>query len=308
MIIFDSFLSLGMALEALPDDVVARAAEANGWFTERDIRRAAKAIACGMLNEQALAGWRVPTPAQGAVGVVMAGNIPLVGLHDMLCVLASGRECLYKPSAKDTALMDFAAGVLAETLPVRRWEGETVDAVIATGSDNARRLFEGRFAGLPMLLRGNRGSVAVLDGRENEDQLFALADDILAYSGLGCRNVSKLFLPEGYDIGRLAAVLNAYGAPSEKYRNNFLQRRAVLRMQGAEFTEGDFFLLCEGAEFPEYISEIVYDFDDAEQWLTAHGGQVQCVVGRDVAFGGAQQPGLSDYADGIDTMAFLAGI
>lgn len=304
----ESFLSLGRALGALPDDVIARSTEANGWFTERDIRRAAESVSTRMLSEDALEKWYIPESARGAVGVIMAGNIPLVGLHDMLCVLASGRECLYKPSSKDTVLMDFAADHLAKTLPVHRWNGEKVDGVIATGSDNARRLFAGRFAGLPVLLRGSRGSVAVLAGSETDEQLRTLADDIFAYSGLGCRNVSKLFLPDGYDITHLTAVLNEYGTPSDKYLNNFRQRRAMLWMQGAEFTEGDFFLLRKGSDFPEYISEIVYDFGDAEQWLKAHEGEVQCVVGRDVAFGEAQRPGPVDYADGIDTMAFLADI
>ena len=310
-VILQAFVSLGRALEALPDDIVARAAEANGWFSESDIRRAAKAVSSQMLNREAVHEWLAHIPesrSHARTGVIMAGNIPLVGLHDMLCVLAASLKCLYKTSAKDTVLMDFAAGHLAKTLPVRRWNGEAVDGVIATGGDNARRLFAGRFAGLPMLLRGSRGSVAVLNGQETEKQLNALADDIFAYSGLGCRNVSKLFLPEGYDLARLASILNGHGAPSSKYRNNFLQRRAILQMQGAGFVEGDFFLLREGADFPEYISEIVYDFDDAEQWLTTHKGQVQCVMGRDIAFGEAQRPGLTDYADGVDTMAFLASI
>jgi hypothetical protein len=301
-----AFVELGEALKSLPCDVVARAAAANGWFTEGDIRRAAEAVATRMLSEGALKDW-LPEPfSRARVGVIMAGNIPLVGLHDMLCVLAAGGECLYKPSSKDAVLMDFAAEHLGRTLPVRRWEGEKVDAVIATGGDNARRLFAGRFAGLPMLLRGSRGSVAVLDGNETDDQLRALAGDIFAFSGLGCRNVSKLFLPAGYDIKHLKAIFNEHGAPSAKYRNNFLQRRALLSMQGAEFSGGDFFVLREGVEFSEYISEVVYDFGDAEQWLAAHEGQVQCVVGRDIPFGEAQRPGLTDYADGIDTMAFLS--
>ena len=307
--IFDAFVSLGVVLDALPDDVVLRATAANGWFTELDVRRAVTAVRSSMLDEVALRGWLTPAEKPGAlkIGVVMAGNIPLVGLHDMLCVLAAGCECLYKPASKDSVLIDFVAGHLSRTLPVRRWEGESVDAVIATGGDNARRLFAGRFAGLPVLLRGNRGSVAVLDGSETLEQLTALADDIFAYSGLGCRNVSKLFLPAGYDVARLVSILNRHGAPSAGYRNNFTQRRAMLRMQGVDFVEGDFFLLREGGDFPEYISEVVCDFGDAEPWLASHEGRVQCVVGRDVAFGEAQRPTLTDYADGVNTMDFIAG-
>lgn len=353
----DVFVALGGQLTELPAEVVARAVAANPWFTERDVRRAARAIAERMLDGDKLREWlgrytppaisadtpgersceessfdkcifrdlsfdgRIPesgfpgayslvggSPGRKRVGVVMAGNIPLVGFFDMLCVLAAGYECRYKPSSKDAVLMDWVAEQLAVSLPVRRWDCGRVDALIATGSDNTRRLFEGRFAGLPTLLRGSRGSVAVLDGGESDEELRALADDIFSCSGLGCRSVSRLFLPAGYDIERLAEILNEHGAPSEGYRNNFLQRRAVLAMQGAKYTEGDFFLLREADGFPDYISEIRYGFGDAEQWLAAHRDEVQCVVGRDVPFGEAQLPGLTDYADGIDIMKFLMGL
>jgi hypothetical protein len=144
--------------------------------------------------------------------------------------------------------------------------------------------------------------VAIVDGSTDAQ---ALADDIFLYSGLGCRNVSHLFLPAGYDVEGLARVFNGRACPSTGYFNNFVQRRAVLTMQGAEFVAGDYFILSEGDDFPEYISEITYSYGDPDAWLEAHRGHVQCVVGRDVAFGCAHSPSLDDYPDGVDTLHWL---
>ncbi len=297
---------------AMPDDIVARAAAENQWFTPGDIRRAAEAIASQMLDQIALREWTarydIARDEPRRVGVVMAGNIPLVGFFDMLCVLAAGDECLYKPSSKDAVLVDFVASELGKTLPVHRWEGQPIDALIATGSDNARRHFRDLYAGLPMLLRGSRGSVAVLDGGEADNRLRAMSNDIFDYSGLGCRNVSRIFLPTGYDLIRLATILAEHRAPSEGYYNNYIQRRAMLQMQGVPFIDGGFFVLREGDNFPEYISEITYSFGDGKAWLSMHKDAVQCVVGCDTDFGRAHLPGLGDYADGVDTMQFLSSI
>ena len=207
------FSRLGCRLRGFGDDartreVIGRACRENGWFTPADICRAVAAVADGMLRRDALAEWLAPYPVPVAeprrVLVVMAGNIPLVGFFDMLCVLAAGHRCLVKPSAKDTVLMEYVIGLLRgidPQVPVEFYDGSTSpDAVIATGSDNANRYFRAQYAGIPALLRGNRQSVAVLGGRETPAQLTALADDIWAYSGLGCRSVSLLFLPEGYDL------------------------------------------------------------------------------------------------------------
>ncbi len=338
MELIDALGALKERLKALPHEVAERAVAENQWFTPADVQRAVAAVCDRMLDADKLrswlgrygitgqsgaqggqgaypAGWGEnpaesvrsegsPVGGRRRVGVVMAGNIPMVGFFDMLCVFAAGHQCLYKPSSKDSALIDFAA----QHLGIRRWEGEVVDAVIAMGNNNTRRLLAGRFAGLPTLLRGNRGSVAVLDGSETSGELSALSDDIFAYSGLGCRNVSHLFLPAGYDVARLAEVLGSYGVPSEGYRNNFTQRRAMLEMQGGEFVEGAFFVLRQAEGFSEYISEIRYSFGDGGRWLAEHAEEVQCVVGHEgVAFGCAQRPALTDYPDGIDTMAFLTG-
>ena len=238
------FSRLGCRLRGFGDDartreVIGRACRENGWFTPADICRAVAAVADGMLRRDALAEWLAPFPVPVAeprrVLVVMAGNIPLVGFFDMLCVLAAGHRCLVKPSAKDTVLMEYVIGLLRgidPQVPVEFYDGSTSpDAVIATGSDNANRYFRAQYAGIPALLRGNRQSVAVLGGRETPAQLTALADDIWAYSGLGCRSVSLLFLPEGYDLQLRMPEGNV------KYRNSYRQQKALLTMGGQPFRD-----------------------------------------------------------------------
>jgi hypothetical protein len=327
--VIDLFARLGGALAGFGGDersrqAIGHAMRDNPWFTRGDIVRAVEAVRAEMLDPTALGRWLAPYPAARKprnVGVVMAGNIPLVGFFDLLCVLAAGHACLYKPSSKDAALIDHVVALLREIapdMPVYLYIGQPLNAVIATGSDNTKRLMGERFRGIAMLLRGSRGSVAVLDGGESDAELDALADDIFAYSGLGCRSVSHLLLPEGYDTGRLIGVFDRRGAPSRGYANNFVHRRAVLRMQGAEFAEGAHYLLREEADFPANISEITYSFcadvRQAGAWLAANDARVQCVVGRDVdhpravPFGHAHRPALTDYPDGVDTMRFLEGV
>ena len=191
-------------------------------------------------------------------------------------------------------------------------QGERPDAVIATGSDNANRYFRMLFGGIPSLLRGSRQSVAILSGRETAAELSGLEEDIFAYSGLGCRNVSLLFLPRGYLPELRCTALN------EKYRRNYLRERALLRMRRMPFVDLDGAVLCEDRSFPTALSRIHYTFYDSladvEAWLAAHDDRLQCVVSqcvrhsRRVAFGRAQHPGLTDYADDVDTMRFLGTI
>lgn len=233
----DIFSVLGHRLAAFgktPDtvEVVRRAAVENPWFLPQEIVRAVKAIRCEMLERQRLEAWAgayppVRTPKR--VLVVMAGNIPLVGFFDLLCVLASGHACRVKPSSKDTVLIGYVVDLLRTidpAIPLRMAEqGERPDAVIATGSDNANRYFRMLFGGIPSLLRGSRQSVAILSGRETAAELSGLEEDIFAYSGLGCRNVSLLFLPRGYLPELRCTALN------EKYRRNYLRERALLRMR-----------------------------------------------------------------------------
>ncbi len=297
--------------------VIAEACRANGWFTPAEVRRAARAIADGMLRretlETGLAAYPVPVAVPRRVLVVMAGNIPLVGFLDLLCVVASGHHCIVKPSAKDRILMEYVVEQLRELdpeVPVEFYDGRSpVDAVIATGSNNARRYFRARYAGIPALLRGSRQSVAVLSGEETPEQLAGLADDIAAYSGLGCRSVSRLFLPEGY---RLQLQLPS---ANPKLRNDFLRSRALLTMQGRPFIDLGSRLAVEEEEFPASLSRLAYshyrNLSEGEAWLAAHDEEVQCVVStcvshsRRTGFGCAQSPSLSDWPDERDVLRWL---
>ena len=320
------FVELGRILqqeldEGRLDPVIRRATEANCWFTAESVAFAIRAICNDMLQPELLETWLRPYQKQGTktvrrVGIIMAGNIPLVGFFDLLCVLASWHACRVKPSSKDTVLIGYVVDLLRTidpAIPLRMAEqGERPDAVIATGSDNANRYFRMLFGGIPSLLRGSRQSVAVLSGRETAAELSGLEEDIFSYSGLGCRNVSLLFLPRGYLPELRCTALN------EKYRRNYLRERALLRMRRMPFVDLDGAVLCEDRSFPAALSRIHYTFYDSladvEAWLAANDDRLQCVVSqcvrhsRRVAFGRAQHPGLTDYADDVDTMRFLGTI
>ena len=319
----DLFSALGDRLKDFGGDaasrqVAERACRANGWFTPAEVCRAVRTLSRDMLQRPKLERWLAAYPALPAarpldVLVVMAGNIPLVGFFDMLCVLAAGHRCLVKPSAKDTVLMEYVIGLLRgidPQVPVEFYDGSTSpDAVIATGSDNANRYFRAQYAGIPALLRGNRQSVAVLGGRETPAQLTALADDIWAYSGLGCRSVSLLFLPEGYDLQLRMPEVNV------KYRNSYRQQKALLTMGGQPFRDLGAAVAVEERAFPAALSRINYSFykspAEVGAWLAAHDAGLQCVVSeciacrRRVDFGHAQSPGLTDYPDDRDVIEFL---
>lgn len=306
--------------EPLSGAVLTRACRANGWFSPADVRRAVETLCRDMLDGRRLEEWlrryAVPVAAPRRVLVVMAGNIPLVGFYDLLCVVASGHRCLVKPSSKDTELMEYVVATLRGIDPraaLEIYDGTSpVDAVIATGGENANRHFRARYAGIPALLRGHRQSVAVLSGEETPEQLAGLADDIWAYSGLGCRSVSMLLLPYGYEP---QLEMPAVG---RKYVNNFRQSAALLQMTGTPFRDLGAAALVEQAEFPSVLSRIACmryrTPEEAEAWLAAHDDELQCVVStcvrhpRRVDFGRAQSPSLTDCPDDRDVMAWLAAL
>lgn len=318
----ETFVRLGRRLEELrPEDaVVRRACADNPWFTPDSVCRAARALAREMLTRDKLERWMAHYPALPAaatrrVRIVMAGNIPMVGFFDLLCVLMAGHRAEIKFSGKDRAMMGWIAERLKEldpALPVGTDPDEPADAVIATGGESANRHFRAQYAAVPSLLRGSRQSAAVLSGRESEAELRGLSDDIFAYSGLGCRNVSLLFVPRGYDL-RLAVP-----AMSDSYRNNYRQQRALLALTGRPFVDLGGALLLEQRCFPSALSTIsVARYDDLAEvgaWLAAHDGELQCVVSRCIAherrvdFGRAQSPTLTDYPDAADVMQFLSEI
>ena len=303
---------------------MARAVAENEWFSVGDIRYAVEAIRREMLDAEKIEKWLSHYPFVGSreakrVAIIMAGNLPLVGFFDLMCVLASGNIPCVKPSSKDCVLEEYVEHLLREIEPklrIERYvEGGDYDAVIATGGDSANLYFRAAFDGVPCLLRGSRHSVAVLAGRESEIEIWDLADDIFTHSGLGCRNVSLVFVPKGFKL-----YLPTHRM-CRAYHNNYLQCRALLTMQGAKFDDlGEAVVVRQSkAEFPRFLSQIniveYSNLEDVKQWLTANDNLLQCVVSyidglhsRCVPFGQAQSPTLFDYADERDTMQFLASI
>jgi len=319
------FAELGRRLGTFGRDkpsrrIIRRAEQENGWFTEPEIRRAVEALRSEMLDQVRLRAWlapyRVPVAVPRDVLVIMAGNLPLVGFFDLLCVVASGHRCLVKPSSKDRVLIGYAIDELKRIDPATRVgyydDALTPDAVIATGGDNANRYFRAHYAGIPSLLRGSRHSVAALSGRETPEQLAGLADDIWAYSGLGCRSVSLIFAPEGYEPALQIPPVN------DKYINNYRQQRALLEMQGRPFVDLGCAVAVEQCAFPAALSRIAYahyaTLDEVVAWLAGHDGELQCVVtgclphSRRAGFGCAQSPALTDYPDDRDVLAWLAAL
>lgn len=318
------FTQLGERLATFGEDllsceVIARAEAENGWFTSADVRYAVRAICEDMLDPAKLESWLMsyglPTAAPHKphrVAIIMAGNIPMVGFFDLLCVVASGNHAVVKMSGKDRVLMSYIIDVLRDIEPqikISEYADEVVEAVIATGSDNANRYFRARFADVPSLLRGNRHSVAVLTGNESREQMEALGEDIYRYSGLGCRNVSLIFAPEGVEINLAKPDVCC------KYENNLRQTRALLEMGGVHYVESGCSLLTEGREFSAQLSRInlfrYRSLAEVEAWLSSHEEELQCVVtdaiehSRRVDFGSAQRPALTDYPDERDVMRFL---
>ncbi len=322
------FTELGARLAGFGSDevsrsVIARAVAENEWFSVEDIRYAVEAIRSEMLDAERIEQWLshyalAASHEPKRVAIIMAGNIPLVGFFDLMCVIASGNIPCVKPSSKDRVLEAYVEQLLREIEPalhIEQYEQDTdYDAVIATGGDSANLYFATTFEHTPSLLRGSRHSVAVLSGRESDEDMLRLADDIFRYSGLGCRNVSLLFVPKGYKPSLSVRKM------CRAYHNNYLQCRALLTMQGAKFEDlGEALLVESGAEFSRFLSQIniaeYYDLEEVHSWLAASDEVLQCVVSdieglhsRAVPLGRAQRPTLFDYADERDTMQFLTSL
>jgi len=325
----DLLTSLGKyLLSAEPEwEAAKRKAHAqNGWFTLEFIETAVRHIANGFLQKEALTAWagRYAVPgeqtAPRTVGVVMAGNIPLVGFHDMLCVFVSGHRQLIKPSSRDETLIRYLIDCLTALDPeVAEWIGfaerlNGCDAYIATGSNNSARYFDYYFGKYPHIIRRNRTSVAALTGEESWEELEALADDVYLYFGLGCRNVTQLLVPENYDFLRLLEAFRKYNYLSDlaKYKHNYDYQLTLLILNKKYYmTNGSIILTEDGSPFSP-ISVLHYAYyrpGEVPSLLSREQADIQCIVGREqIPFGRAQQPALDDYADGVDTMAFLANL
>lgn len=315
------------------EEAAYRANSKNNWFIPANVHRALDAIANQMLTADALTSWMSHYPAEPVtprwVGVVMAGNIPAVGFQDMLCVLISGHKLLAKLSSLDEYLMRFLIHTLTEVEPAFAERISVVerlndaDAFIATGSDNTARYFTYYFAKKPNIIRHNRSSVAVLTGDETTDQLALLGDDILIYFGLGCRNVSTLFVPDDYDghpfdftpFLRTLEPRASEFLSQHKYSNNYDYNRSIYLVNRVEHLDNGFLMVTEQPGLVSPISVVYFqtyqNLDHLKTLLAGYADKIQVVASANgwyagsVPFGRTQYPGLMDYADGIDTMAFL---
>lgn len=307
------------------DALIGSSRVKNGWFTEENVRHAFRAWSQG-LGPEALGSWLRPYATLGklpagprTVGLILAGNIPLVGLHDVLCVWLSGHRARVKYSSLDPELIPalvrtldrFLPGTTAQIELVQGKLGE-VDAVIATGSNNTSRYFEHYFGHVPRIVRKSRVSVAVLDGTESPEELAGLAEDVLRYFGMGCRNVSKLYIPHDLDLDRVFGALFPWKdiIDHNKYANNYDYTRALWMLDGVDFLENGFLLVKEDPGLASPVSTLFYerytDRASVDAAITEQAGSIQCVVGHGATpFGKAQQPSMSDYADGVDTLRFL---
>jgi len=305
--------------------VKKRATVQNGWFTPEFINLAVKNITEAFLQKEKLEEWaahyHLDDNISGRnVGIVMAGNIPLVGFHDFLAVFISGHRQTIKLSSKDDILLKHLAEKMAA------WEPSVTtrvafadmlkgcDAYIATGSNNSARYFEQYFSKYPHIIRRNRTSAAVLSGNETEEELAALADDIHQYFGLGCRNVTRLLVPEGYDFIPLLRAFDRYKYFSDhhKYKNNYDYQLSILLLNNVYYMTNGTTLLVESDDNFSAISRVNYSFyKDAGEAIRElkNNEEIQCLTGSDVIpLGSAQRPGLMDYADGVDTMQFLLSL
>jgi hypothetical protein len=303
-----------------------RASQENSWFTPEFIDIAANNICRHFLSESVLQEvaekYHVPDeqPNPKTVGIVMAGNIPLVGFHDWLCVFLTGHNALIKTSSKDNVLLKHLLGKLYQwEVTVQNMTGyaeilKRCDAYIATGSDNSARYFDYYFSKYPSIIRRNRTSVAILDSSETNEELEALADDTHLFFGLGCRNVTKLYVPPNYDFVSLLDSFRKYNYffDQNKYKNNYDYQLAIHLLNNKFYMSNESVLLSENSSVFSPISQLNYEFyTDRPELLNqlSNNNSVQCIVGHGrTAFGQAQCPGFGDYADGVDTMAFLQSL
>ncbi|GAC1300773.1 MAG: acyl-CoA reductase [Mucilaginibacter sp.] len=331
----DTFSTLGEQLNNPNEQLLAiinDERQFNAWFTPESVLNAVKAVG-KMLNREDLASWLARydvdysrTPKK--VGLILAGNIPLVGFHDVLCVLITGNHALIKASSQDARLIKHVLEMLGDIEPglkdqysfVERLEG--FDAIIATGSNNTSRYFDYYFGKVPNIIRKNRNSLAVLTDNETEQQLYELGHDIFDYYGLGCRNVAKVLVPKGYVFNFFFESIEAYQPiiNHHKYNNNYDYNKSIYLVNSDKHFDNGFLLLKEDERLTSPLAVLYYeyyaDIESVQGLLNRQNENIQCIVSNAplqvkpqvVDFGMSQQPALWDYADGVDTMAFLVGL
>jgi hypothetical protein len=312
------------------DAIFLKAENKNRWFTRANSKQALNGILL-WLKADVLKEWTdrhsgLEKATPKTIGLVMAGNIPLVGFHDLLCVLISGHKAKVKLSSQDDVLLPYLTHILCDM--DQRWSEafsfaerlNNVDAVIATGSDNSARYFEYYFRSIPKIIRKNRTSVGVIMGEEGPDELTKLGTDVFSYFGMGCRNVSKIFIPEGFDLNLLKKPFDTYREiiDHNKYANNYDYQRAIRLVSSKTFTDFDHLMLEESNELVSPISVLYFQYYSGQhalmELLSTSAEKIQCLVSANgwlkgsIPFGGAQTPKIDDYADGIDTLSFVGSI
>ncbi len=321
------FVTLGQQLSdtnnTLLNDAKNEANRQNAWFLPEFIDQAIQQICSQFLKEQALADWTASYPSisdkftQLKVGIVMAGNIPLVGFHDLLSTLIAGHIAVVKRSSKDQVLMDFIISSLIKINPdfgtqiLVQEQLNNCDAYIATGGNNAGNSFEHYFGKYPNIIRRNKTSIAVLDGQESTEELALLADDCMLYFGMGCRNVTQIWVPEGYDFIPFLTALKKYNylLDQHKYKHNYDYQLALLMMSKQLYMDSGGVLMSENPSPFAAISQIHYQHYKIDNPLQFNLEEIQCIVGKKyLPFGSLQKPLLAQYADGVDSLAFLSSL
>jgi hypothetical protein len=328
-----AFFELGQWIEEdllKNEAILTKAYYHNRWFTVENIKKSLQAIAHNFLNEEKINNWlknyNLSEEKNKNIGIVMAGNLPLVGFHDLLCVLVSGNNVVIKLSSKDTILLplitdklielnaEFSSKIMyAEIL-------KKIDAVIATGGNNSARYFDYYFGKYPNIIRKNRNSVALLNGTETKEELIALGEDVFSYFGMGCRNVSFLLTPKNYNIVALLEVWEGkfnYIMDENSYKNNYDYNRTLLLMNSTEHLASDYVMIRKTESISSPIATLHYcEYDSVEEakaFIESNSEHIQCVVTNETianatSFGKSQQPQLHDYADNIDTLNFLTSL
>jgi hypothetical protein len=310
-------------------DLILLSQSHNGWYTPENVFFSVQSWATALSLENIdkwLSVYNLNDSDSKNVGLILAGNIPLVGFHDFLSVLISGHNVLVKTSSNDQHLLPFLAKYLIAVEPkfknkITFVDGklENFDAVIATGSNNTARYFDYYFKDKKKIIRKNRNSVAILNGNETKAELIALGEDIFRYFGLGCRNVSKLFVPKDYSFVAFFEAIFEYQSiiDYEKYANNYDYNKAVFLMSNFKLLDNGFLTIKEDSSFASPISSVFYEYYDSIEELRtrlkSEQDQIQCIVSNklvenSIDFGQTQKPNLWDYADNVDTISFLINL
>lgn len=310
--------------------IIQSAQHHNAWFTPEEVQKSLNSLG-QMLNENELDQWfsaisMTKTPKN--IGLILAGNIPLVGFHDVLCVLATGNIAFIKMSSSDDKLLPAVLSILINIEPSIAEHIQYVerlkdfDAIIATGSNNSSRYFDYYFGKVPNIIRKNRNSIAVLSGNETNDEIEALGHDIFDYFGLGCRNVSKIYIPKGYEMKNLFEPLEKYQPIINhfKYNNNYDYNKSIYLVNGVKHLDNGFLLVKEDASFTSPLAVLFYEeyetLQEIEALIEKENENIQCVVSSlnlnlkkaKITFGEGQHPKLWDYADDVNTIKFLEAI